>query len=689
MKHTRKKITSSLLVLSLSMIGVPANISNNTVANAAWAGKSAANTSISTADIQAPKTSNNSTPWKGNYVYYGKYNDTSVKYRVLAPSTDVYGGNTMLLDCDTTLYNAIFHISSNIWATSSLKNGLNGNDFLNKKGVFTEIEKNSIAESTKSEKSSTDGTGHGSLSWTALTGEKIFLLDAKEATNPSYGYMNINREDATKTKSGTSSSLWLRSPVSTEKKYIGCITKIGSLSNCLVNNAECGVSPAFNVDLNSVLFSSVVSSTTSTYDKEYKLTLKDDDFNIAVTEGSFVTKDGAKITVPYTITDNDNNFDPDTVSVLIQNNTDNSILYYSPLSGTYSTNGTGTFTLPNTLSLDDWGTGYTVSILAEDVNGQYETDYASAPVVLSEPSDPVTYTKHEAVPPTCTTNGTIEYWEGSDGNNYTYDGSTYTQIESIVDPATGIHAYNSASPVWTWIKTNEGYDVSVKFKCSNCKAVEILESQPTVVYDAENGIYTASVTFEDHEYTDTQAETKCNITINGTEKQYTYGQKIKAVVSAPVEGQCFDGWYEGDTKLSGSETYYFYATRDINIHAVYAESVSESAPFYNYNVSPRQKLANGKQKVAFTVDWEFPEGYTLIEAGLVRSYTNINPISGGEDVTVKTSSLKGIRGTYVYNLTLGTANAEKTIYSKGYIKYRDSGNNEHTEYTELNTSSKA
>ena len=301
----------------------------------------------------------------------------------------------------------------------------------------------------------------------------------------------------------------------------------------------------------------------------------------------------------------------------------------------------------------------------------------------------ITYTKHEAVPPTCTTNGTIEYWEGSDGNNYTYDGSAYTQIESIVDPATGIHTYNSASPVWTWIKTSEGYDVSVKFKCSNCKAVEIPKSQPIVVYDAENGIYTASVTFEDHEYTDTQAETKCNITINGTEKQYTYGQKIKAVASAPVEGQCFDGWYEGDTKLSGSETYYFYATRDINIHAVYAESVSESAPFYNYNVSPRQKLANGKQKVAFTVDWEFPEGYTLIEAGLVRSYTNINPISGGEDVTVKTSSLKGIRGTYVYNLTLGTANAEKTIYSKGYIKYRDSGNNEHTEYTELNTSSKA
>ena len=172
-----------------------------------------------------------------------------------------------------------------------------------------------------------------------------------------------------------------------------------------------GVSPAFNVNLSSVIFSSVISGSED-YGKEYKLTLKDTGFGIAVTDGSAVAASGTTVYVPYTVTDTDENLDPDTVSVLIQS-TDNTILYYEPLSGTYATNGTGTFELPSTLELDGWGTSYTVSILAEDVNEKMETDYASVPVALSKPVPAHTVTLH-------TNDGTINIAASDDAINAGY-----------------------------------------------------------------------------------------------------------------------------------------------------------------------------------------------------------------------------------------------------------------------------
>ena len=46
--------------------------------------------------------------WAGSYVYYGNYNGSPVKYRVLDASTTKFGGTTMLLDCDSILYAQMF-----------------------------------------------------------------------------------------------------------------------------------------------------------------------------------------------------------------------------------------------------------------------------------------------------------------------------------------------------------------------------------------------------------------------------------------------------------------------------------------------------------------------------------------------------------------------------------------------------
>ena len=59
-------------------------------------------------------------PWSGSYVYYGKYDSTPVKYRVLDKDSTEYGvdGGSMLLDCDSVLEKKRFDDNSADWADS-------------------------------------------------------------------------------------------------------------------------------------------------------------------------------------------------------------------------------------------------------------------------------------------------------------------------------------------------------------------------------------------------------------------------------------------------------------------------------------------------------------------------------------------------------------------------------------------
>ena len=58
------------------------------------------------------------------------------------------------------------------------------------------------------------------------------------------------------------------------------------------------------------------------------------------------------------------------------------IKYYQKLDGTFSTSGvaTGTFTLPS-----DYDSAWKIYIIAEDINAENETDFASEPVLITLP----------------------------------------------------------------------------------------------------------------------------------------------------------------------------------------------------------------------------------------------------------------------------------------------------------------
>ena len=386
-----KKISRKVISVVLSLLMVFSCFSG--MGLTAWATSDKTVAGLGTNAIGNPTSTNSSaSAWAGSYVYYGKYDGTNpTKYRVLDRASNDFGvaGGSLLLDCDTTLYNAAFHDSNNTWSSSSLRSGLQGDAFWNKEGVFTEQEKDAIASSKKADAAQNDGSGSNILSYAALSDDTVFVLDAKEASRASYGYAS----DGTRKKPNGSSvyGWWLRSPykdAGTRASFVYDRSS-GNIQDYFVkSNVGIGVSPAFNINLSSVIFASLITGTAGAAGAEYKLTLKDDNLGIALTSGKKVTQSENTLTIPYTVS-GDNSANATQVSVLVTDKaytaSDAKILKYGKLADVTSTSlsGTANFTLPDGLT-GTLGTDYHVYLLAEDVNGEKETDYANLKEITAD-----------------------------------------------------------------------------------------------------------------------------------------------------------------------------------------------------------------------------------------------------------------------------------------------------------------
>ena len=302
------------------------------------------------------------------------------------------------------------------------------------------------------------------------------------------------------------------------------------------------------------------------------------------------------------------------------------------------------------------------------------------------------FTKVNAKSATCTTSGNSEYWTDELGNMYS-DENGATQITEIPTiEATG-HHYDESSPVWSWVKNGDTYDVTVQFKCKDCGDIIVPEAQPTKEEVIENGNkkITATVEFEDNTYTAVKSfAAYYNVTINGSASLYKYGEQVKATAPAETVGQYFAGWYDETTgvKVSDSTTYYFYAYCNTNIYAKYEDSqpAVSTEPVLTMTVTEREDAGSGKQKVSFIYDWELPTGYKLEKAAIVRSYTEEDPTISTVNTNVHYTKLTTARGTYKFNLTMGATSSAKTIHVCGYIKYKDKSGVSHEKYTDVFTS---
>ena len=147
---------------------------------------------------------------------------------------------------------------------------------------------------------------------------------------------------------------------------------------------------------------------------------------------------------------------------------------------------------------------YTAKVTFE---GKDYTDTKTEPI----PAKGHTLTAVAEVPATCETAGVKAHWKCSVCGKLFSDaeGKTETTLEKLAIPATG-HAYGE--PVWKW---NDDYTASATFTCGNdASHVETVNAAVTNEVTTEatceaDGVrtYTAKVTFEGEEYTDTKTET--------------------------------------------------------------------------------------------------------------------------------------------------------------------------------------
>lgn len=370
--------------------------------------KTQSNTSLGVAQIKAPTAPDTKdTSWAGSYVYYGNYEGNPIRFRVLAPETNRYGSNTMLLDSDSVLFDYNFDAyGNNVWENSSLRTYLNNTFFQNS---FTNVEQSSIAKSTYSGNAGYDiGSIQENIYYNdiGLNGDNVFLLDAADVVNDNYGYsaytgwmtytgywdhwlIDYDYYNVDNRIKSEGDCWWLRTQ-SYDSPYgmSGMINSEGIL-DYEGTVAAYGVAPVINISMDSILFSTIISGNQGMDNAEYKLTLVDNNLKITIPSGYGVGIDGTTISVTYDVTGSHSE-DVNSVSVIILdkeytsgNSNGANILYYSTLIGSYNTNGCGTFSIPSTLSMADWGKNYHVYIIAEDINDSYSSDYASVPFEIN------------------------------------------------------------------------------------------------------------------------------------------------------------------------------------------------------------------------------------------------------------------------------------------------------------------
>lgn len=382
----------------------------------------------------------------GKLLYFGKEagsfadgliekNYRTLAYRVLASSPETQlTSNTdcLLLDCNTGLratemaFQDVFHEFStpaaNLWSNSDLREWLNGNEFYLNQGsgdvpaTFSDIERSAIVQTRLK---SADAYGNGEnkpfscMDYESL--DHVFLLSAKEVQNL---YANqrarVKRLFFESSSDNVGPGWWLRTATNAtfgDGSAAMIEFQYGEIYTATVTYKEGkNLSPAFNVDMDSIAFASAVEFQKPSTDlvpvelaitkngselREWKATLIDSGKTIEVPQKLQVTQekvDGVTtVKVPYRYEGDD----VTQISVMITDKAytedDAQVLYYGALQGTdletaKVKSGIGTFTLPNELPKDA-----KVYILAEDINGAKETDYASVPceiaVTIAEPDE--------------------------------------------------------------------------------------------------------------------------------------------------------------------------------------------------------------------------------------------------------------------------------------------------------------
>ncbi len=319
-----------------------------------------------------------------SYIYFGVNSgnsSTPIKWRVLDADTANDGTTSgmfllseYLLASDVqfryneSIDNAYQGSAAQFWCGLFLSNRLN----------FSTVEQDAMLGLVKTDSAEDDlySISWGASSLTAT--DKLFFLSVQELADYVGNYLAAPGMAATNT-SLSASEWWLRSPYAYVRTAVGTVFKDGNVRYSSAQNYW-AARPAFNLDLNAVLFTSAAEGGKSdvlvdsnltevgTGSTEWKLTLRDTSRSFNASASNTLVRVGENLTVTYS---GAGTGEKEYVSAMIADNSGN-ILYYGRIAQN-SANGTASVAIPSDLTT---GT-YTLKVFSEQYNGDYKTDYAS------------------------------------------------------------------------------------------------------------------------------------------------------------------------------------------------------------------------------------------------------------------------------------------------------------------------
>jgi hypothetical protein len=398
-----------------------------------------------------------------DFVYFGNYNGTDIKWKVLDADADNTGaaqGMFLLSEYLLKQNNEPFDVDLNVWQGSDAQNWCKSFAGSN---AFTASEKTALKSVSKTDVAMSKYSWNWGESF--LVDEQVFYLSAEEAAR----YIGPNNGDtglAATTSGDAAGGWWLRSPRNLGDGEAGFVYEVGYVMDSYVDDTYPGVRPAFNLNLESVLFTSAaeggksrdtvgtdalnpVSEYTDTA-KEWKVTLLDtarDNFTASVNSASSSTVEaGGSISINYSnaLTGAD-----EYVSAMLCDASGN-VLYYGNIANN-NASGTQAVTIPTGLAAGS----YTLKVFSEQLNADNKTDYASAfQDIALEVTLPKANTPNAGFTATSDNGGTltgvtINMQYSVDGGNTWVDVTDTTMNITGVTAADGVQVYAKGDGVTT------------------------------------------------------------------------------------------------------------------------------------------------------------------------------------------------------------------------------------------------
>ena len=377
----KKRILSILLTLCMTLCLTPISVFAEEVGTE---GSAAIQLGTDALSVLSKNVNTASAPT----VYFGQNHENNpAAWRVIGYDgsgvTSSKGDITLLAAGAMGVIPFVDTILNNEYAPSNLKTAI---DALAEKLT---TEENAAVKKRTLTSGSYDGENTDCVAGGQVDNAVFWPLSAKEAIAVNNDLRALNPAHPNWVDSGW----WLRSPGS-DKYRLAVVRSEGSVQysgfSVLIFNNHRTVRPAFNLNLNSVLFASAavggkpdggLTPIPEYSGNEWKLTLLDSRRNFAVTEKTVSAAPDDTVTLNYKgATTGKNEY----ISVILADN--NGAQYYGRVAQPTAESGTVEIKIPSDIAPGD----YTMKVFSEQYNGDCKTDLASAfaDVTLTVESQP-------------------------------------------------------------------------------------------------------------------------------------------------------------------------------------------------------------------------------------------------------------------------------------------------------------